>query len=98
RPGRVRPHLEQVELLAPAARGIRDREGVGVCPDALPLRLDLLRVVPFHETKKPPFRRPWEKAATARRALPALPEKLLHSLESYQRARALPRHGDRRAR
>src|SRR2546421_10950092 len=51
-PGRIRKHLEHVEL-AIAIRslrgvGIRHAERPRVLPDLLPLRLDLLRLVPIH--------------------------------------------------
>ncbi len=54
RPGRVRPHLEHVALVAPVRLRlrIRDVEGPCVLPDALPLRLDRLRVVPFHPSSR----------------------------------------------
>jgi len=51
--GRVRQHLELVP--APvverlAGRGIRDVEGPRFLPDALPLRLDLFRLVSVHRS------------------------------------------------
>ena len=54
RPGRIRPHLEHVALVVAVGLRlrIRDVERPCVLPDALPLRLDRLRVVPFHQSSR----------------------------------------------
>jgi hypothetical protein len=50
RPGRVREHLEHVALARAVGAGlrVRDVEGPRLLPDALPLRLDCVRVVLVH--------------------------------------------------
>ena len=88
--GRVGKLLEHVAL-GPRVRlaGIRDREGLLAFPDALPLRLDRLRVVSLGLGSPHPVtwlgvqkslsrERPGEAAAAGPRSLPALRKKLLH--------------------
>src|SRR6185295_13707297 len=62
RPRRVREHLEDVALRLD--RLVRDVEGPGVLPDALPLRLDRRRVVPVHRLTH--FVPGYKKASRAR--------------------------------
>ena len=84
RPGRIRPHLDHVALRAavvPRLR-IRDVECPGVLPDALPLRLDHLRVVPVHpssrDKKASRQRGRGEPTRRCRAYLPDLCKQLLH--------------------
>ena len=87
--GRVRQHLELVPVAvvraASPGSGFVDVEGLRVLPDALPLRLDRLRVVPvvvhfaLQRRKSLSRERPWEAgAALAARDFPVLRKPLLH--------------------
>src|SRR3954452_17909562 len=81
----IREHLEHVELLALGAlRGIRIRhvKGSRVLPDLLPLRLDLVGLVPIHcasrNEKTSRVERPWEAVAASPRCFPGVQKQLLH--------------------
>ena len=85
-PGRVRQHLEHVELVALRLPGLRigDLERVRVVPNALPLRLDCSRLVPLAHAclrvqKSLSLERPvGSSRGFLPRWLPALGKKLLH--------------------
>ena len=84
RAGRVRQHLEHVELplRLGSGLGVRGIEGPLGLPDRLPFRLDCLRVVLVHTAsgykKASHLERPGEARAAGPRWLPALQKELLH--------------------